>query len=67
MADAMARLTDDQVIQIAREAIARMKDADDAPHSARLVREGAWDDVTEVKIAIIAARAVAAAVNDPAA
>lgn len=39
-------------IEIAREAIARKKDADDAPNTARLTRSGQYDDSSEVQDAL---------------
>lgn len=39
-------------LEAAREAIARKKDEDDAPNAARLIREGKWDDTSEVQDAL---------------
>lgn len=47
----------ERAMLIAREVIAKKKEADQAPHSAALVRSGAWDDDTEVANAYLGALA----------
>lgn len=54
------RMDEEQMLLLARETAAELKDVDDAHHAASLMREGKWDDTLEVRLILVGIKAAVA-------